>query len=80
MDIKTNNLVTLDDNKSYIILDQINFDDSIYCFITELVDDNSFMIIEKESIDNSVFFKLLNDNVLEDKLKDIFAARLGFEI
>ena len=79
-DIKVNNLVTLDNNKSYVILDQVNVDNSIYCFITELIDNDSFMIIKKETDNDNILFKLLNDDVLENKLKSIFASRLGIEI
>ena len=80
MDIKNNNLVTLDNNKSYVILDQVNIDDSVYCFITELIANDVFMIVQKEIENSDVYFKLITDNTIEDKLKAVFAKRLGIEI
>lgn len=78
--IEEKGLVTLDNNKSYVILDQVTLNDAIYCFITDLIDDETFIIVKKEIEDNKCFFKLLNDNNLEDYLKDTFAKRLGIEV
>ena len=80
MNIENNNLVTLDNNKSYVILDQVNIDDSVYCFITELIANDAFMIVQKEIENSDVYFKLITDNIIEDKLKAVFAKRLGIEI
>lgn len=79
-DIMTRKLVTLSNSRSYVVLDQVNLNNAIYCFIADLIDDNTFIIVEKEEINDQAIFKLIDDINLENKLKDLFARKLGLEV
>ena len=78
--MENNKIVTLDNRRSYVILDQINYDNETYCFITDVIDENSFFIIRKSIMDNHCVFTFLNDADLEVNLKGVFANRLGIEM
>lgn len=80
MDIEKNKLVTLDNNRSYVVLDQIEYNSDAYCFITDLIEDNSFMIVKKIERENNWYFVIIDNEELENNLKGMFATRLGIEI
>ena len=54
-------VVTLDNDKKYIVVDSINYDNKIYLYLTEMDDKNKYMIGE---LDNEDLIEIEDKNLL----------------
>ena len=62
MDIKKNDVLTLEDNNEYVVVSKVTYDDANYLYIVDLND-----------VKNIKFVKENNDEVLEISDKDLIS-------
>ena len=62
MDIKKNDILTLEDNNEYVVVSKVTYDDANYLYIVDLND-----------VKNIKFVKENNDEVLEISDKDLIS-------
>ncbi|MBQ8902141.1 MAG: DUF1292 domain-containing protein [Bacilli bacterium] len=68
------NVVTLENNKDYIIIDTIEFNDNKYLFLSNKDDENDMCVRKIITKDREYLTKLDNKNELEEVL-NIFATK-----
>jgi len=68
------NVVTLENNKDYIIIDTIEFNDNKYLFLSNKDDENNMCVRKIITKDREYLTKLDNQNELEEVL-NIFATK-----
>jgi len=68
------NVVTLENNKDYIIIDTIEFNDNKYLFLSNKDDENDMCVRKIITKDREYLTKLDNQNELEEVL-NIFATK-----
>ena len=79
---KTNQIITLDDNSSFMILDQGNYNGKCYFFVSELDENDNltdkFNIFEETIENNKTTVKTVEEENLLKALVDYFQKR--FEV
>ncbi|MBQ7030939.1 MAG: DUF1292 domain-containing protein [Bacilli bacterium] len=68
------NVVTLENNKDYIIIDTIEFNDNKYLFLSNKDDENDMCVRKIITKDREYLTKLESENELEEVL-NIFATK-----
>ena len=83
------NIVTLDDDKRYMVLDVINVDNTDYVSLVEVNDPSNFKLLEKFTRDGELVLREVNDEIKLEKvnwqalkkfagiIKDMQLNRLG---
>ena len=64
--------ITLDDNKKYLVIEQVTIDDKIYLYIVNEDDknDTSFVEVENDSI------KAIDPTLFQEKILPLFLEKL----
>lgn len=67
-----NKKITLDDNKKYLVIEQVTIDDKIYLYIVNEDDknDTSFVEVENDSI------KAIDPTLFQEKILPLFLEKL----
>lgn len=76
MIMKVNDLITLNDNSNYLLLDEIIHDKDKYFFCVKVDEEktkpiNDYVFIKGDSINNQKSVTIIKDNSLIDVLYDI---------
>jgi len=64
--------ITLDDNKKYLVIEQVTIDDKVYLYIVNEDDknDTSFVEVENDSI------KAIDPTLFQEKILPLFLEKL----
>lgn len=63
------NIVTLDDDKRYMVLDVINVDNTDYVSLVEVNDPSNFKLLEKFTRDGELVLREVIDEIKLEKVK-----------
>lgn len=74
MKMKKGALVTLDDNKKYIVVDLATFNNIEFAYLTEN-ESNDFIIQRVVNKDNEIYFEPVNDKEEFDTMIEVFFNR-----
>lgn len=79
--IEIGNVVTLENGKEFLLLEEINVGDRRFVYSVRVLQDdtptNEYVIFEAINMNNEEYLKDINDKVLYDKLVDAFKDVIG---
>lgn len=68
--LERNTIVTLDNEKKYVVLSTLTYKEKNYALLSDLKDENRVVLVEKD--DKGVFVSLINSQKEEELVLNIF--------
>lgn len=79
--MNANDVITLSDNKQYLILDNQILNDEKYCFVVEIDADekptDKYLFMKINEYEDGEYYEEIEDNSLKDVLLNVFAVSYG---
>jgi len=79
--------ITLDDNKTYIVVDSVIYNDITYVYLTNESDDNKYLIVKVILENDKIYFDDVSDeefkiisDIIREKNKDLIEDILEREV
>lgn len=72
MIIKKGSLITLSDNKKYLVLSKVNYNDLVYLYLSSVENEPVQKVCIEESTDDKIILSVVNDKKLIKELVPLF--------